>query len=799
MDRRRFLVGAGFSTFGARLLWASVNSRDTSFLANPNASNLPLSLRFDRPAGLWEEALPLGNGRIGAMVFGGTTSERIALNEATLWGGRPHDYANPDARKNLDLVRRRIFAGDMPDSDPLPNSLLGSPFTLYPFQPFADLRLDFYSNSVIDTYKRWLDLRTAIAGVVYETAGVRFERESFISYPDQVLVLRFTASQPGQQTFKVSLSTPHDHADVTASENMLSLNGQLFPHTPPPGISTATWEGPGLKFAGHANLRHKGGKVSITGNSLMVDNADEVTLLVDLATSFVNYRDIGGDPLARLAERHEKRHATSYHELRSRHLADYQQLFDRVELQLEGPSTSSLTTDQQLADYSTAPNPATMALFYQMGRYLTIASSRPGGQPSNGLGLWNEAIWPPWGSKWTTNINLQMNYWPTQTGALPECAQPFYDLLADLRVTGAHVARVHYGCNGFVVHHNTDLWRAAVPVDGPWGLWPVGGVWLSLQTWEHYAFSLDKEFLRQTAYPALKDSVEFILSFLVAIPEGNPFAGLLATNPATSPENAFILPDGVKARLTYAPSMDIEMIGELFQKFASAARELGVDPPLVQAAEAAAKRLPPLQVNPGGELQEWIGDYKKTEAQHRHLSHLYALYPGNSITVETTPALAAGAKRSLELRGDADGNLCWNQAWRAALWARLREGDHAHRILGNLLTHATTPDMLHDAWSQIDGHLGGPAAIAEMLLQSHRNEIEVLPALPAAWASGSVRGLCARGAVVLDFRWHAASLTAVTVHATRSGRVKLRYQQIAIELDTMPGGTYTLDGSLRRT
>jgi alpha-L-fucosidase 2 len=799
MNRREFIAGASVSTLAARLLMASSNARGAGLAADPNTPEVPLSLRFDRPAGEWDEAVPLGNGRVGAMVFGGVISERVALNETTLWGGKPHDYANPDAKKNLDLLRRRIFADDMPDNDPLPNTLLGIPPTLFPYQPFCDLHLDFYTSSVIDRYKRWLDLRTGISGVAYETPVVRFERESFVSFPDQVLVLRFTANLPGQQTFKVSLSTPHDHAEVTASQNILMLSGQLFPHTPPPGISTATWEGPGLKFAGRAHLLNKGGKVSISGNSLMVDNADEVTILVDLATSFVNYRDFSGDPLASLEERHAKREALSYEELRSRHIADYAGLFSRVELKLDGPSTSKLTTEQELAGYRTVPNPAAMALFYQMGRYLTIASSRPGGQPSNGLGIWNEAMWPPWGSKWTTNINLEMNYWPTQTGALPECAQPFYDLLADLRVTGAEVARVHYGCKGFVVHHNTDLWRAAAPVDGSWGLWPMGGVWMSLETWEHYAFSLDKEFLRTTAYPALKDSVEFILSFLVEIPEGKPFAGRLATNPTSSPENAFILPDGVKARLTYATSMDIEMMGELFKKFASSARELGVDSSLVEAAEAAAKRLPPLQVNKDGELQEWIGDYKKTEAEHRHLSHLYALYPGDSITVETTPALAAGAKRSLELRGDADGNLCWNQAWRAALWARLRDGDRAHRILGNLLTHATTPDMLHDSWSQIDGHLGGPAAIAEMLIQSHRHEIEVLPALPAAWANGSVRGLRARGAAVLDFLWRDGALRSVTVHAGRAGRIKLRYKQIAVELETVPGGSHTLDGKLQRS
>jgi alpha-L-fucosidase 2 len=798
MNRRQFIANAGMAGLAAHLLRNSGNALEHGHGSEVTEKESKLSLWYDKPATDWNEALPLGNGRIGAMVFGRVDTERIQLNEATLWTGKPHDYTNPDARKNLDAIRKLIFDEDVDGAERLAPSLLGIPPTLHAYQPFCDLHLDFYTDIHSDKYKRSLDLRSAITSVSYRCGDVQFSREAFISNPDQVFVLHLSANQPGQQSFKLSLSTPHDNAEVAAAPNALFLKGEMRGHTPPASTWTAGWEGRGTKFAAQVHLLHQGGTVTASRDALMIEGADEATILVDLATSFVNYRDISGDPDARLQERSAKRSARSYVELRSRHVADYGDLFNRVEVELDGPSASNTSTDRELVGYATTPKPALMALYYQVGRYLLIAASRPGGQPANLQGIWNENLRPAWGSKWTTNINLEMNYWAAETGALAECVEPFYGLLADLRVTGAEVARVHYGCKGFVFHHNADIWRAATPVDGSWGLWPVGGTWLVLQTWEHYAFSRDKEFLRTTAYPALKDAVEFMLSFLVEIPTGKPFAGCLATNPTSSPENAFILPNGVKGRLTYATSMDIEMIGELFEKFVMSARELGVDADLAQAAEKAHKRLPPLQVNREGELQEWIGDYQKTEAEHRHLSHLWALYPGCSISAEKTPALAAGARKSLELRGDGDGNGCWLQAWRAALWARLHEGDHAHRILGNLLTHATLPNMLHDYWDQIDGHLGGPAAIAEMLIQSQSSEIELLPALPDAWANGSVRGLCARGAAVLDFAWKNGLLTSVKVHAKCAGNLKLRYGKLVVQLPVKEGSTTVLDGMLRQ-
>jgi alpha-L-fucosidase 2 len=798
INRRQFISNAGIAAIASRLLQSSRKAFAYKTFPATERERPALTLWYDKPAAHWNEAIPLGNGRIGAMVFGRVDSERIQFNEATLWTGKPHDYANPEARKNLDKMRDLIFHEDVEAAENIAGSLLGIPSQLQAYQPFCDLHIDFYTDPHTEQYRRSLDLRSGITSVTYLCGDVHFRREAFVSFPDQAFVLHLSADKPGQQSLKLSLATPHSKASVQASSRgELLFSGELTPHTPPPGSWIATWEGPGLKFAGNVRILHHGGNLTKVDEAVMIDGADEVTILVDLATSFVNYRDISGETSAPLLHRINSAASRSFDELKSRHTIDYAELFSRVDLQLGDSHFAALPTDREIANYAATPEPELMALYYQVGRYLLIAASRPGSQPANLQGIWNESLWPWWGGKWTANINLQMNYWPAETGGLAECVEPFYDLLADLRITGAEVARVHYGCKGFVFHHNADLWRAAAPVDGSWGLWPVGGAWLALQTWEHYAFSLDKEFLRTVAYPALKESVEFMLSFLVEIPPGRPFAGHLATNPTSSPENAFILPSGVKGRLTYATTMDIEIIGELFEKYVLSAQVLDIDPELVEAAEAARRRLPPLQVSRNGELQEWIGDYEKTEAEHRHLSHLYSLYPGDGITPQATPALAVAARKSLGLRGDGDGPGSCFKAWRSVLWARLGDGNRAHRILSKLISQSTSPDMLNDHYDQIDGHLGGPSAIAEMLIQSHSGEIVLLPALPDAWASGSVRGMRARGAASLDFSWKNGSLISATVHAKAAGTLKIRYGQIAAEIECKPGSTHVLNSTLQ--
>ena len=797
MNRRQFIAHAGITALASRMVSHSQNA----FASAPQTDSpppSPLILSYDQPARAWNEALPLGNGRIGAMVFGRVDSERIQLNEATLWTGKPHDYTNPDARKNLKEIRRLIFEEDVEGAEKLADSLLGMPSQLQAYQPFCDLMLDFYTDSHSDSYRRTLDLRTAVTSVTYRCGDVTFERHAFASYPDQVFVLHLSASKPAQQTFKISCTSPHDHVAVNASgPASLLLTGLMMPHTPPPGSWIATWEGPGLSFAGQVHILQKGGTRSSGGNAIMVEDADEVTILVALGTSFVNYRDITGDPVPTLGKQVAAASSRSLAELQSRHVTDHGALFDRVEFHLEGNGISAdKATDQQLAKAATLDQPSLMALFYQVGRYLLIAASRPGSQPANLQGIWNESLWPWWGGKWTANINLQMNYWPAESGALAECVTPFYALLDDLRVTGAEVARTHYGCAGFVFHHNADLWRCASPVDGSWGLWPVGGAWLALQTWEHYAFSLDLDFLRGVAYPVLRQSAEFMLSFLVEIPAGRPFAGCLATNPSSSPENAFILPNGVKGRLTYASTMDIEIIGELFDKCASSAKILEIENEFTRAVEDARKRLPPLQVSSSGELQEWIGDYKKTETEHRHLSPLYGLYPGNSISQEGPARMTDAVCRTLQLRGDGDGPGSCFKAWRAACWARLGEGNTAHRILAKLISQSTSADMLNDAYDQIDGHLGGPAAIAEMLLQSQNGYLHLLPALPDAWPTGSFRGMRARGAVTVDVAWLNGSLTSAVVYAKVPGRIRLRYKNATAEIVCKADSTHSFNRHL---
>jgi alpha-L-fucosidase 2 len=757
----------------------------------------PLTLWYGHPARGWNEALPLGNGRIGGMVFGRVDSERIQLNEATLWTGKPHDYTNPQARKNLDEIRRLIFNEDVEGAEKLADSLLGIPSQLQAYQPFCDLHLDFYTDTHSDSYRRTLDLRTAVTSVRYRCGDVTFERHAFASYPDQVFVLHLSANKPAQQTFKLSLTSPHDHVSVKASSaTSLLLTGQMMAHTPPAGSWISGWDGPGLSFAGQVQILQTGGTHGSDGNTIMVEGADEVTILAALGTSFVNYRNISRDPVPTLARQIAAASSRSFADLQSRHIADHGTLFNRIELHLEGGASADIPADKQLSTRAASIPPSLMALFYQVGRYLLIAASRPGSQPANLQGIWNESLWPWWGGKWTTNINLQMNYWAAETGALPECVEPFYALLDDLRVTGAEIARVHYGCNGFVFHHNADLWRCATPVDGSWGLWPVGGTWLALQTWEHYAFSLDTNFLRKTAYPALRQSAEFMLSFLVEIPKGRPFAGCLATNPSSSPENAFILLNGTKGRLTYAPTMDIEIVGELFEKCASSAQILGIDADFVKTIEGARKRLPPLQVSSSGELQEWIGDYQKTETEHRHLSPLYGLYPGNSISLEGPAPITDAARKTLQLRGDGDGPGSCFKAWRAACWARLGEGNNAHRILAKLISQSTSPDMLNDAYDQVDGHLGGPAAIAEMLLQSQNGDIHLLPALPDAWLAGSIRGIQARGAMTVDLAWQNGSLTSAVIHARLPGKIKLRYKKLTAEVSCSADSVHSFNGRL---
>lgn len=784
-DRKRFIIKIALIGVAGVALSVAAQASESDF-----------KLTYDKPATKWTEALPVGNGRIGAMVFGGIEDERLQINESTLWGGGPHDYTNPEAYAHLDEIRQLIFAGKVDEAEKLSQDLMGKPRLLMPYQPFCDVRLHFPGHGQAIEYRRQLHLDDAITETAYKVGSVTFRREVFVSYPDQVLVVRITASQPGQLTFSVGMDSPQTgtHIESTADDT-LRLTGQIQPRQNPPFSWTGSWDQPGMLFAAVLKVLTEGGSLRNAEGRLEISGANSVTILFSNATSFKNYRDIGGDAMAAAQGYLERASKQSYESLRQRHVDDFRQLFSRVQLRL-GEDNSTESTDLRIKGFGESDDPSLLALYFEFGRYLLISCSRPGGQPANLQGIWNEDLLPAWSSKMTTNINLEMNYWQADASDLWEMEEPLWSLIRDLRVTGGDTARVDYHSKGWVLHHNTDLWRATTPVDGPWGIWPTGGVWLANQMWDHYEFSGDREFLQREAYPAMKEAAEFALGILVEAPAGTPFAGRLVTNPSTSPENRYLL-DGKPHSLTYAPTMDIELIRELFENCRRAAGILATDADFRSELDKAEKRLPALQIGKRGQLQEWIEDYGETEPQHRHVSHLWSLYPGHDISLKTTPELAAAVKKSLELRGD--GGTGWSTVWRVALWARLRNPEHAYNNLKILITTSTLPDMFDLCPPfQIDGNLGGPAAIAEMLVQSTSDEISVLPALPQQWPSGSLKGLRVRGGGKVDITWKDGRLTELRLQSDHAMKYRVSYGDQSAEVQIQPGKSIVMDGALHR-
>ena len=762
-----------------------------------HASDSGFKLSFDKPASKWTEAVPVGNGRIGAMIFGGTEDDRVQVNESTLWGGGPHDYTNPDAYSHLDEVRQLIFAGKVEEAEKLSQNLMGKPKLLMPYQPFCDLRLHFPGQGQTKDYRRELHLDDAIAETSYTVGDVNFRREVFASYPDQVLVVRMTASRPGQITFTVGMDSPQAGTTVGAIANdTLQLTGQIQPRQNPPFSWTGSWDQPGMRFAAILKVLPDGGSVRSADGSLEVSGANSVTILFSNATSFKNYHDISGDALGTARAYLDGAAKRSYDSLRKRHVEDFSRLFSRVQLHL-GEDRSTESTDLRIKDFAENEDPSLLALYFEFGRYLLISCSRPGGQPANLQGIWNEDLRPAWSSKMTTNINLEMNYWQADLGDLWETEDPLWGLVRDLRVTGADTARVDYHSKGWVLHHNTDLWRATTPVDGPWGIWPTGGVWLANQMWDHYEFSGDREFLRKDAYPAMKEAAQFMLGNLVEAPAGTPFAGKLVTNPSTSPENNYLL-DGKRHSLTYAPAMDIEMIRELAENLKKATEVLKLYPEFANDFDRAVKRMPPLQLGKRGQLQEWIEDYDETEPHHRHVSHLWSLYPGHDISLSATPEFAAAAKKSLELR--EDGGTGWSTVWRVALWARLHNPEHAYNNLKILINTSTLPNMFDLCPPfQIDGNLGGPAAIAEMLVQSTTSEVTLLPALPQPWPTGSLKGVRVRGGGKVDITWKDGKLTDFRLQADHAAKYRVKYGDKAVDVQVQPGKAIRFNGALQQS
>jgi len=730
------------------------------------------TLWYEGPAKAWEEALPVGNGRLGAMVFGEHAEERIQLNEETYWSGGPYSTVVEGGHQALPEIQRMIFEGDPIGAHKLfGRRLMGYPVEQQKYQSIGNLHLFFENEEEVTGYKRWLDLETGIAGVEYSAKGVKFRREVFSSAPDQVIVVRLAADTPGSISFKASLRGCRNAAHSNyatdyfrmdgADQDGLMISGKSADYM---GVKGA------LRYRVQLKAIPEGGTVKVDDVEMTVDKADAVTLYIAAATNFVNYKDVSGDPVARVAGHLAGVRGKNYADLRNAAVTDHQRMFHRVRLDLETTANSRLPTDRRMAALETAPDPNLAALCYHFGRYLLISSSRPGTEAANLQGIWNESMNPKWDSKYTTNINLQMNYWPVESGNLSDCAEPFTRLVKELTDQGAQVAKAHYGAGGWVFHQNTDLWRVAAPMDGPtWGTFTVGGAWLTNQLWERYRYTLDRDYLKEI-YPIIKGSVEFFMDFLVPHPNGK----WLVTNPSNSPENP---PKGPGYRyfvdevtgnyyfttICYGSSMDMQILDDLFGCFGEASRTLCADAELAARVAAARKKLVPPQIGSDGSLQEWAEDYGQMEDKHRHFSHMYGLYPGNVLSARRTPEYVEAIKAVLEQRGD--GGTGFSHAWKMALWARLYDGDRANRIFKGYIREQACPQLFAKCFTtlQVDGSLGVAAGITEMLMQSHEGVIDLLPALPKEWPTGRFKGVCARGAFELDLKWNEAKLTSVEV------------------------------------
>ncbi len=769
-------------------LASSLGAQQTGIPAKINAKafNPGSLLWYSLPAKIWEEALPVGNGRLGAMVFGKKGEERIQLNEETYWSGGPYSTVVKDGYKVLPEIQKLVFEEKYLAAHNLfGRNLMGYPVEQMKYQCLANLHLFFKNQDSVTGYKRWLDLESGIAGVSYLANGITYERTVFASAPDQVIVVRITADKPCSISFTANLrgernqthsnyATDYFKMDPYGDDGLI-LTGKSADYM---GV-----EGK-IKYDARIKAVTDGGTIKTDDVNLVIENANAVTIYFAAATNFVNYKDVSADQHQRVNDYFKAIENKNYNTVLDTAVADYKKYFSRVSLQLPNTANSFLPTPERVKKIQTEPDPSMAALSYQFGRYLMIGSSRPGTEPANLQGIWNDNMNPAWDSKYTTNINTQMNYWPVESGNLSECAEPLVRLIKEITDQGTQVAREHYGAKGWVLHQNTDIWRVAAPMDGPtWGTFTVGGAWLCTHLWEHYQYTMDKNFLKET-YPLIEGSVQFFMDFLVPHPNGK----WLVTNPSTSPEN---FPDGGGNKpyfdevtagfregttICAGSSIDMQILYDLFGYYIEAAKVLGKEGAFIQQVKSAREKLVPPQIGKDGSLQEWADDWKSLEKNHRHFSHMYGLYPGKVLYEKRTPALIEAYKKVLEERGD--GATGWSRAWKMALWARLGDGNRANKIYKGYLKEQCTVSLfaLCGKAMQVDGSFGVTAAVTEMLMQSQDGFIKLLPALPDEWNEGAFKGLCARGGFELDFVWKNKTVTQLKIVSKAGERCRIEFK-----------------------
>jgi alpha-L-fucosidase 2 len=756
--------------------------------AAPLETATDLRLWYRQPAKESVEALPVGSGRLGAMVFGGTAVEQLQLNENTLWGGGPYDPVNPQAAGALPEIRRLIDAGEYAAaSDLAAAKFMATPLRQMSYQTLGALKLSFPGlPDAGEGYVRDLDLDAAMARTRFSHGGVAFAREVIASAPDQVIAVRLSADKTGAISVDLAFDSPLKPTVTAEGGDTLVLSGRNAGQN---GVASA------LTVDCRVKVLAKGGKVLAQGQGLSVRGADEVLLLIAAGTSYRRFDDVSGDPVADNRARLARAARKPWPVLLAGHQADHRRLFRKVAVDFGTTGAALRPTDERIRLSPTTDDPALAALYFQYGRYLLIACSRPGGHPANLQGLWNDKMNPPWGGKFTININTEMNYWPAEPTGLAECVKPLVEMVRDLSVTGAQTAKAMYGARGWVAHHNTDLWRATAPIDGAeYGVWPTGGAWLCKHLWDHYDYGRDTAYLADV-YPVMKGAALFFLDALVV----DPKSGRLVTNPSISPENDH----GHGSSLVAGPTMDQAIIRDLFDSCIAAARILGRDAPLAAEFAATRDKLAPYKIGKDGQLQEWQEDWDAgaKDIHHRHVSHLYGLFPSDQIALDVTPELAAAARKTLETRGDLSTG--WAIAWRLNLWARLGQGDHAHGILKLLLGPERTYPNMFDAHPpfQIDGNFGGTSGMTEMVLQSRNGAVHLLPALPSAWPNGKLTGLRARGGLGVDVWWKDGKLLRARLMADKPGRHTVHAAGRSLVLDLRRGEKVELtmrDGQLRR-